>query len=251
MGVARGVKIFIIALSVTSCGKLSNAGEEDTPFLGNAVDPLVRIPMPPDQGGQSPQETPYCVKNSDGTYHDDVTVEMGSTSEYVWSQGGSCIFRPIREVWAVMHNQSLMVWKGISSSTFSLRKDPPSGVLYFYEVKYHVDDIINVDWTMNWYHSVKSGTKEVPTQILINYKKVKGTKFISLWEGSILLQAITPTVTAFTMRDQINASRTKPKDSADGLRDVHEKLKTGDPNWGPMGRWPMTSPSLFDVQFPL
>lgn len=221
-------KIFAFSLIFIACGKLVS-GDEETPLLGNPVDPLVQIP-----GKESPAANQYCLQNPDGSYSDAVKIEMGSENNYVWAQGGACVFRSIRETWAVLHNQPLMVWDGVTSSSYKLRNDLPEGVAYFYEVKYHVDEIIDVDWMMNWYHTLKLGTKETPQELLINYKKVKGTKFISYWEGTVMLFEVTPSITAVIMRDQIKASRTEPQDSANAVRDVIQKLRTGAPNWGPL-----------------
>ncbi len=233
--------IFVsLILFLTTCGMLTDSESEiDTPFTANAILPLVQIPLPPLRTSDNTViETSYCSSNGSGGFSDEIRINMGRENGYVWSEGGACIFRPLREAWAVTHNQPLMVWDKIDSAHFTLHPNPPTGVSHFYEIKYFVDDIIDVDWTMYWYHSIRDGVMATPYQILINYKKVKGTRYISYWEGSIILHQVTPTVTAITMRDQISASRTDPQNSADAIRDVIQKLRTGDPNWGPIGGTP-------------
>ena len=218
-----------------SCSALTDQSHE-TPFTGNPLSPLVPIPIdpPPDSNSNKPSETQYCFADENGHFSEEARVTQGDAGNYVWAEGGSCIFRPIRTAWAATHNQPVMVWSGVDQSSYRLLGDPPSGVSHLYEVDYFVDEIIDVLWTMNWYHSVRAGSRQKPQQILMNYVKVKGTRFISYWEGTILLHEVTPDITAITMRDQIKASRTGPGDSADAIRQIIEAIRTGAPNWAPI-----------------
>jgi len=225
--------VVALALMVTACSALLGT-DKATPFNADPLKPLVDIPMPPPRTFEGPSETQYCFANEEGIYSSDVNVDQGDADDYVWGQGGACIFRPIREVWAVAHNQELLVWGGVDESSFKMRSDKPEGITHFYEIEYFVDDIIDVDWKMHWYHSVRDGAFETPLQILINYKKVSGTRFIRYWEGTFLLHQVTPEITAITMRNQIKASRTNSDDAASTIRTIINKLRTGTPNWGPL-----------------
>lgn len=227
--------LMILLLFLSACGVVANAGEEETPFIGNAVEAIVPIKFPPEgSSGNGDSPTQYCSSDENGRFSDHVQVSKGTESGFVWAEGGACIFRPLREVWGVSHNQSLMVWDGVDSSNFTERFDRPEGVFHFYEINYFVDEIIDVEWTMNWYHSVRQGSFDQPLQILINYKKVKGTRFIPYWEGSIILHQVTPDITSISMRNQIRASRTDEDDAENTIRDVVQKLRTGPPNWEPL-----------------
>lgn len=215
----------------TNCGLID--AEEHTPFSGNPLEPIVNLPLPPENGfSKSPRGTPYCFADEQGNYPQDIHVESGEGDTYVWGQGGACIFRPLREVWAVTHNQPLMVWKNVDSSSYTLQSDPPTGVTHFYQVNYLVKKFIDVHWTMNWYHSIRQGTQQIPLQILINYTKISGTRFISYWEGSMILHEVTPDITAISMRNQVNASQTDASDAGKTVQQMIEKLRTGSPNWG-------------------
>jgi len=234
-GILRLLLISGLVLQIFACGVISNAGEEETPFQGNAVEPIVPIIPPPDgNGANNINSTQYCSPNENGQFSDGLQISKGSQDDFVWAEGGACVFRPIREVWAVSHNQPVMVWEGVDSSNATERADRPDGVSHFYEVYYFVDRIIDVNWTMNWYHSVRQGSFDAPSQVLINYKKIKGTRFIPYWEGSIILHQVTPDITSISMRNQIRASQTDEDDAASAISDVIQKLRTAPPNFGPL-----------------
>lgn len=221
---------------IMACGVISRAGEEgETPFEGSAVEPIVPIALPPNgSSGHGIAETQYCSPDENGQFSDAVQISKGSQDEFVWAEGGACIFRSIREVWAVSHNQPVMVWDGVDSWNATAKSDRPEGISHFYEIYYFVDRIIDVNWTMSWYHSVRQGTFEGPSQILINYKKIKGTRFIPYWEGAIILHQVTPDITSISMRNQIRASQTDEDDAVSTIRDVVQKLRSSAPNWDPL-----------------
>jgi hypothetical protein len=101
-------------------------------------------------------------------------------------------------------------------------------------VNYVVHALLTVDWTMEWYHSVSSGSVADPHKVLINYKKVRGTKYIHYWEGSIWIDQVEPGVTAVAIRNQVNANGQGLDEVEITVREVIEKLRTGAPNWGPL-----------------
>ncbi len=132
----------------------------------------------------------------------------GANGRYFYGEGGGCINRPIREVWATSMNQGLMVWTEKGNSGSYTMAPPPAGVERFFDVEYtHSETAITVKWNMTWFHSVLAGTPQKPERILINYRRYKGTKYIKYWEGSIILTRLTDTVTAIWIRNQINATR--------------------------------------------
>src|SRR5690606_33696154 len=97
-------------------------------------------------------ESAFCKPSPGGDYPADApTVDTGETEEFVWAEGGGCIQRPIEEVWGVLHNQPLMVWKTIDrfEAQPALASD---GALYAYNVHYEVDRLFTVTWDMRWTH---------------------------------------------------------------------------------------------------
>jgi hypothetical protein len=247
----KNLALTLALLVLASCGKK----KDDSPYTKDPTVPLVDLdtdpptplvpapphaPLPPDPHHPHPAPPPlppqdhptkYCNKApSDPDYRDGVGASPGSRDGYDFGLGGGCMHRPIREVWAAALNQQLMQWVDVDDSR-SLSYTPPAGVAFFFSVNYAVHRFITVDWDMDWYHTVKAGTKAEPVKLLINYKKVRGTSHISYWEGTIILDRVNDHVTSFAMLNQINADQTSPQDAADAVKDVYGKLRNGAPDW--------------------
>lgn len=245
----HGVVLALALLVFSSCGKKV----KDTPYTGDPTVPLLPIddtkpstpdPQPQPQPAQPdphhpvqptppapPHDTPTksCDKTG-GDYSEGIAPQPGQFEGHDYGFGGGCIRRPILEVWATSLNQALMQWVDVDDSR-ALEYAPPAGVAFFFSVNYAVHKFITVDWDMDWFHTVKAGTKQAPEKILINYQKVRGTSHIQFWRGTILLTRVNDHVTSFTMGNQISADQTSAQDAADAVKDVYGKLQTGAPDW--------------------
>jgi hypothetical protein len=234
--------LVVVLAVVVGCGKKT----KDSPFDRDVTIPLIDSNLRQDPGASGPMlRTDFCYPDPNGSYGDavkytdKVSLSRGHDDgkDFNWGFGGGRVNRPIREVWAVLHNQAVMVWSGVSTSSYAVQS-PPGGTTHYYQVNYHVDNgfpLPSVDWQMDWYHSLSGGDAREPQKIVINYRKVKGTKYIEYWEGSIVLDFITPTLTAIAGRDQIKASRTSADDAAGSVQDIVTKARDREPNWSAIG----------------
>lgn len=177
----------------------------------------------------------YCKKLEDGTYAGEYqgVFDENTDMDFVWGQGGGCIFRPIREAWGVTHNLKAVLWDDVTEFSFN-RLNPIPGATHTYQLTYTVRDILTVRWVMDWHHAVTRGTPEKPQQLIVNYRKVSGTRFIPYWEGTVALEELEPGVTAFAMRNQIKAERTSPQDAGDTIAIYFKQIRTQAPNLEPL-----------------
>ena len=188
-------------------------------------------PSPPAPKKPPVHATRECAPHADGSFAADFQVKYGNGSS-MWGQGGGCISRPIREVWATALNHALLMWDGVGKTSWN-RLAPQGSLTHTYDVYYAVKrmGIVVAAWHMMWYYSVSKGNLNDPQQILINYHRSSGTTHIPYWEGTIVLEKVTDGVTGFVMRNQINADATKPADAGSAVSDVFKKLSTGAPDW--------------------
>jgi hypothetical protein len=240
----------VAALALSACGK-----DEKTPYAGAPDKPLIDIdtgtgndddsgaddgsgtddsgsrdrPRPDNPPIPRDRPTKFCRKDASGNYPDALDVSSGETNDYIWARGGGCLHRNIKDVWAAALNQSLMDWNDVDEHRSS-RLTAPANVSHYYSAHYEVHNIITVRWDMDWYHSVQRGSLQAPERILVNYKKVNGTSYISYWEGNFILEKVNDEVTSFAMANQINASRNNEEDTRGAVRDVYNKLRSGAPD---------------------
>lgn len=198
------------------------------------------VPSPADPAKPSSSPSYYCKPDASGNFDSNTTIIIGGNASdatnggYVFGQGGGCINRPLREVWAVAMNNSLLTWDGTSDSSSDIT--PPLGVTKAFDVQYSVTRRylgvpFTVKWEMNWFHILQKGTSQNPEKILINYHRYHGTTHIPYWEGSIVIQKVTDQITGVYIRNQINADQTGVEDAKSGATQIIQKYRTGAPAW--------------------
>lgn len=205
----RSVILTLAVILLAGCGRSIH-----TPFQG---DPR-KSPL-----GQ----TCYC--NSDGSASTDggpVTIPIkGHIGEHDVAEGGGCVLRPLAETWSVTRTAAAVTWAKSSVTRFDQVSSPH--VDFLFRAGYEAGPrIFRQKWEMEWYHTVLEGTASAPKRVVINYKKVNGTGYISYWQGSIELKEMRPHVTSVLMRNEVSAAQTGPDDVAQGIRDMVAHLRT-------------------------
>jgi hypothetical protein len=210
------VALAAIVLFVSGCGK-----NLDTPFVGNPkLSPLAKAPRPKGQG-------PYCSPDPTGKYDLNTVIiaKKGNNGQHDFAQGGGCVGRSLAEVLAVTHNQEFVHWSKANLKGFQIVSDPR--VDFLMKANYAAGPFpFTQKWLMEWYESVTEGTIAAPKHIVINYKKVQGTSYISFWQGSLDLIEVADNVTSFAMEDQVTAAQTGPEESAASVAELLAHART-------------------------
>ncbi len=144
----------------------------------------------------------YCAQNAKGQYP--VTNILGDTGTNSdgssWAEGGGCILRPIREVWAALNSYAAM--KVIAAKSYSVdhpRLSLGPTITNFYEITNHYSELgglINFHETMRWFHGLFSGTFENPNAVEIVFERTNGGAQVSIWNGYITLAKINDSTTS-------------------------------------------------------
>jgi len=190
---------------------------------------------------KKPKTQPFPIapiETINSNFIDHYRIEYGHGSnpqDHSFGKGGGCIFRPIKEVWAVAHNYQLMKWDGADEEV-TVSHEPLNNETYLLETFYLVRNVVNMTWTMVWTHGLLAGTKENPENILIKYERtaskiILGKDHIPYWQGQFQLIKLSDNVTGFVGYNKVLATRTDDKDSGSTIADIIEKLKKGSPNW--------------------
>lgn len=210
----------------------------ETGFEGDITKPLDGIPtgtVP--TTGEGPFPTQYCYK-SNGEFISNVSVTRGG-GKYDWALGGTCIFRPLRDVWAAFNHPSFMRWPEAEGYAAALSA-APAGVQLLWNTHYHLErfPVGDVDWDMAWYHTIMQGSPSNPRQVVINYGKYNGTSYIKRWQGSVLLEFVTPTITSITIKDTLSASTQDSQNCEATVRTLVTNSQSGTPNYVPIDSLP-------------
>ncbi len=223
----RAVGYFFCLLLIVRCG-----GEgPPTPFQGDPKESS--FPRSSAQPSAGDQQGPYCKKESSGAFESPKTTIATKGKDpkgFFFAEGGGCIARPLRQVWAALHNPLSVKWKDANLVDFTESKQ--ADVDFLFLANYEAGPFFAVQsWTIEWYQTLKEGTVEDPKRLLISYAKVKGTRHITHWKGEFELVALDDKTTSFAMRNELRGTRINEEKAAGGILDIYQNLKSIDPNW--------------------
>ena len=213
--VTGGFAIFIVFI-LGGCGHSIDTPLQKDPTKSPFAHDTKSVPgistsyCAPDAGGVYPGETILITKKLDNGQHD-----VG--------EGGACILKSLADVWHSSQTEEALSWDRATLKWLKEIKPAPSGTLLALQSFYDAGFFQN--FTIDWIHKDLDGPADAPTKILITYNKVKGTSYISFWEGSIELQALTPTVTSVRMTNEISAAQTGPEEAAKAVKDMITRLR--------------------------
>jgi hypothetical protein len=242
----------VVLLTVTvACQKKTS-----TPFTGDPTKPIAPIDSSfgsrhstsiagdePDSVQPLPH-TKYCFMVNHhlraGYHTDDQGQASDDRGSFSFADGGGCINKPIKDLWATAMDLDYFKWDG--GDTYQVdahpkRDAPKPGTHDSYSVRYHSfmksTPTLYGDYLMHWFFTLKSGTEVAPEAVLINYVKTAGISNIHRWEGTIILERVSDSVTSFGMRDQQltfdqNDAQVAPAEVASGVEKMFTLLSKPD-----------------------
>ncbi len=175
------------ALFVLGCGSPEEVPFDDT--LLASINPLLgTINFPPVDNNNT---YPEVYLDDNGTKSDD----MGQS----WAQVKGYVKAPISKVWKALQDKQVVTdraeiqsrflgecalgVRGKSDICLVFNNVPPGGLGSLF------------DYQITWRHQVLAGTPENPTKIRIEYQKTKGTGFISVLHGAVVIEKMFDTAT--------------------------------------------------------
>lgn len=180
----------------------------------------------------SAPEGPYCKPDAAGKYAGPKTLieKTGRRGNNYFAVGGGCLYRPLRELWAVTHGVRFAKWKDADLNSYEAAQDPR--VNFFFRSKNEAGPFFaRQSWLIEWYQTVTQGTVEAPEYLVIRYAKVSGTGHIGHWSGAIELKALTDQVTSVVFDNEIRGTQVDETKAAGGVSDLFNNLRTLKPDW--------------------
>jgi hypothetical protein len=191
---------------------LGCAGEEDTPF--------------PD--GLSPLEdnlAPAPTGTADDPWPEAVEVVSGTAEDWVYAHARGYVHAPVDAVWAALRDPDVIVDRRRVSAYSTTEVDDPA-YDYAYRVDHTVEDIVTVEYVVEYRHGVWEGSLEAPLSAAFRWQKIEGSSFIELLEGSGLVAAVEDPdaveVTEVQLIEHLGAALTEPEEIALYLQDVFD-----------------------------
>jgi hypothetical protein len=169
---------------------------------------------------------PFCAADPQGNYAGDQVIigKKGTENDISFAEGGGCILNTTAATWENLRKSEFLGWNRADLTDFHPLENP--NFAFVISTSYSAGPgIFKQRWNLEWRHTLVSGSVENPNLVLIDFQKVKGTDYIKVWKGQIELKQLTPSVTSFAMRYDLNAAQSGEPEVEGGVRDYLQKLR--------------------------
>ena len=193
-----------LTLILTSCG---DAPSQFPPGLA---------PLAPDT---APEPTPVA---GDKTPERLSTVsDSGGDYDEAFARG--YIHAPIATVFAALQEPPTVIDRR-NVDAFTITKNVEPGYEVSFRVHNVVHDIVTVTFDITWREGVVAGSKSAPQVVAARAAKTAGTSYISLLEVSVVLTAVSDSVTRVELVEQIQSATDSADTIEQYLKDLYASL---------------------------
>lgn len=218
------------SLFFSSCGDTRG---KDTPYR-RAAKATTETPasfcLPDGKGGFVSSANRFYVFPDKSNYQ---IIDNREGYDVYSAVGGGCVGKPIRELWAVLQNESGLKWTDALSD--GIRSVPSADAAFVFETQYRAGPSFNkrmVDWIVEWHHFLDRGTMDQPEYLKIDFQKTIGTEYIVAFRGTVHLQRFADHVTGYMMDMQETGGKQINQENAhNAVTDIYQNLLNESPNW--------------------
>ena len=174
--------------------------------------------------GAAPSETsavPSAVQAEAAPIRFEGGVEQG----IYWGVARTEIDAPLARLWEVVAREPVVVVnrRKVDEWTFSEELADDSEASYL--VSHLVKSVFAVRWDLRWTWRVTAGTAAAPETIVGRFEKVSGTRFITVLEGTLTLEAMGSDRTGVRLDQRIGAPRTSDASIPEYATDLFAALR--------------------------
>lgn len=218
----------VLAISVlTSCGYGPEARFIEPPATTPVVESLLGTACLPET--RAARKQPDDVISESGERSIEIVHEERETISTHFAVGSDCIDRPLKDVWASLHNAATVEWDDSTIESFE-KQEPGPGDTFSFKAFQKANPWPHPSWYIDWVHRLKGGTMDVPERVQIIFQKTKGTRFIQHWAGQIIL-AQKDGCTAAYMAIELKGSRISVTNCKGAITSQFDRLKKSVPDF--------------------
>lgn len=165
-------------------------------------------PWPEPSGGEDYPETLEIVSGDD---------------EWLWAHARGYVHANLRDSWEALRDPEVNVDRR-RVAEWEVSWDVPQDHDYCYRIHVLVEDLITLEWDLDYKHGVINGTLEEPEVVGIRWFKSEGSSFIDMQAGSIAAYELEDDVTALEIVYWLDATATTEEDLTQYLADLFGDL---------------------------
>ena len=167
------------------------------------------------------------VGTSSDPFPEEINWESGDEGDYGWIHARGYIKSSPSQVWAALREPTVFV--DIDKVVeYTVEEQNSSEYDYVFVVDNLVEDIVDVEFVVEWRHGVVDGDLNEPTMVGVRWQKVSGTEFIESLEGSIVLLSVKdePNVTEVQIIEHLSALMDQEDNAIDYVTGLYERWHT-------------------------
>ena len=151
---------------------------------------------------------------------------VGGSDEWLWAHARAYVHASLADSWEGMRDPEVNVDRRRVSS-WEVDWDLPQDHDYCYRIHVLVEDLITLEWDIDYNHGLINGSLEEPEAVGIRWFKSEGSSFIDMQAGSIAAYELEDGVTALEIVYWLDATATTEEDVTQYLDDMFGDLT----NW--------------------
>jgi hypothetical protein len=176
------------------------------------------VAFPPGLEPLEPNKAPWPEGTGADPYPEELVLVSGQ-DELLWAHGRGYVHASIGDTWEALRDLDVDVDRRRAADWW-WTWDVPQAYDYCYRITVVVEDLVTLEWDIDWNHGVVNGTVEDPEAVGIRFFKSGGSSLIDLQAGSIALYRLEDDLTAIELIEQLDAPMTDEEDLTTYLSDL-------------------------------
>ncbi len=142
-----------------------------------------------------------------------------------WASAAGRVNKPVPMILDALLDP--MTTRDRDTTTVQVERTQVKGAIQKQHIKVKVKPffLLTLEWEEEWLYTPKKGRPGKPESVVISYQKTAGTSHIEHFCGNILIQKLTPSVSAVYLTEEIKADRRSAEDAYRGLMGTLRTLR--------------------------
>jgi len=145
---------------------------------------------------------------------------VSGEDEWLWAHARAYVHADLATTWEALRDPDVNADRRRLAS-WETSYDIPQEYDYCYRLHVVVEDIVTLEWDLDWNHGVINGSLEEPEAVGVRWFKSEGSSLIDMQAGSISATQLDEAITALEIIYQIDAPVTTEQDLLDFIEDLH------------------------------
>jgi hypothetical protein len=162
---------------------------------------------------------PWPEPRGDEEYPETITLVSGE-DEWLWAHARAYVHASLPVTWEALRDPDVNADRRRLAS-WEVSWDVPQEYDYCYRLHVVVEDIVTLEWDIDWKHGVINGSVDDPEAIGVRWFKSDGSSLIDMQAGSIAAYALEDDITALEVVYQLDAPATSEEDLVEYVGDLY------------------------------